>query len=232
MFEILQIIVGASISIIFVIYLEKKKLPDFEVSIETPIVDLKYEGRPANRHRALRIIVENKSLNAFFGLFLSRSAACNCKAFITFHHLDGQNIFGRTMNGRWANTPQPIPLRGTCGDQEVILFDDMRMTPTSYVDIYAGDSAVLDVAARFDNDSDAYGWSNDSYFSNPVWRPSQWKLPSNRYLIKVDIIASNSKYSLLYRLINDVSIDDFRLELVQVEFPQYGGQYLSNNLKY
>lgn len=216
MIQILQIIAGAVISIFFVIYLEKKKLPLLRCRIEHPPIDLQYTPRhPAMRHKALRIIVSNKPLNSMLRWCLPRSAALNCKAIITFHHLDGQNVFGRSMNGRWVSTPQPIPLRGKVGDQELILIDEMRFNKVSRVDIYSDDETALDIAARFDDDQEAYGWSNDSYFSNPLWRAPQWELPQGRYLVQIRIISSNTEYIGLYRLVNDVSIDDFRLEAAQ-----------------
>ena len=40
-----------------------------------------------------------------------RAPALQCRAAITFHHLDDeQDIFGRAMEGRWASSPEPVPI--------------------------------------------------------------------------------------------------------------------------
>ena len=80
------------------------------------------------------------------------------------------------------------------------------------MDVYPGESQRLDVAAKFDNEAECYGWSNESYFSNPVWRNPDWTLPSGRYLVKGTVISSGEKCTGVYRLVNDVPQSDFRLE--------------------
>ncbi len=89
---------------------------------------------------------------------------------------------------------------------------DLSVGSTLKKDIYSGDTEKLDVAARFDLDEDCYGWNNEGYFSNPIWRNPKWKLKAGRYLVKVEISTSGEKTTGLYRLLNDVSIKDFRLE--------------------
>ncbi len=218
--QVINITLGAFasfvLSLFIIIYIEKIKLPFLEFSIEIPAIELDYpSGRPATYHKGLRVFVKNRPLPCLLSWSLSRTAALNCRAIISFHHLDGQNVFGRSMNGRWVETPQPIPLVGRVGNQDLILIDEMRLTQISRIDIYAGDQTLLDIAGRFDQDQEAYGWSNDNYFSNPIWRAPQWRLPAGRYLVKVKIISSNTESTALFRIINDVSVTDFRLENAQ-----------------
>lgn len=82
----------------------------------------------------------------------------------------------------------------------------------SRIDIYPGEQEELDIAARFDNETEAYGWNNEAYFSSTPWRSAQWQLGSNRYLVKVSVLAGNCECSGIFRIINDVSIEGFRLE--------------------
>jgi hypothetical protein len=34
------------------------------------------------------------------------------------------------------------------------------------MDVYPGEEETLDVAVRFDDEADCYGWNNDAYFHN------------------------------------------------------------------
>ena len=141
-----------------------------------------------------------------------RNPALQCHGNITFHHLDGQNIFGRSMVLRWAGAPEPNPLRVQIGNIQGLVFDPVRITHIQKMDIYPGESAEIDIAARFDNEPECYGWSNESYFSNPPWRTMAWRLMRDRYIVKVSVLSSGETISGLFRLINDVGQEDFRLE--------------------
>lgn len=70
----------------------------------------------------------------------------------------------------------------------------------------------LVVVARYDDDKECYGWSYESYFSKPPWRNPNWKLEAGRYLIRVEVICSVGRCISVFRLINDVPINAFRLE--------------------
>jgi hypothetical protein len=141
---------------------------------------------------------------------MSRSAAMHCKGTITFHHLDGQNVFGRAMEIRWSNTLEPVSMYFNLGNKTIPIGNST--TVIRDIHVYPGEAELLDVAARFDNDSECYGWSNASYFSNPLWRNPDWKLPQGRYLVKLSISSAGEKCTGVFRLINDVPRQDFRLE--------------------
>lgn len=213
---IFQVIVGALISafiaIAFVMWMENLRKPKLAMIIDTP-VDAKYPAnRPAKIARYLSLVVENKEL-PWFAKWLSRNAAVHCQGVITFHHLDGQNIFGRSMRARWPASPEPVPIQAFApGPVAIQILDPVRLSPEIYMDIHSGESERLNVAARFDKDVECYGWCNDNYFSNPVWRNPDWRMGAGRYIVKVDIISSAVKSSGLFRLINDVPMSDFRLE--------------------
>lgn len=202
-------------SIIFVFWIQKKQHPVLKVSIEQPTLELNYEpGRPAKKHKATRLVVENMSLGAGWGAWLFRNAAENCRATITFHHInDGQNYFGSGMTGRWARSPQPIPLTGEVGGTSFLIWDTERLTTESKTDIHPGERTELDIAARFDNDQEAYGWNNEAYFCNPPWRTPHWRVPQGRYIVKVVILASSVECVRVFRLCNEGGIENFRLEL-------------------
>ncbi|HAD07740.1 MAG TPA: hypothetical protein DCE76_11345 [Anaerolineaceae bacterium] len=207
---VLEIILGAIIAIVITVLVESFRKPKLELKIDDP-ADILYTNRPVQNVRFLRIELKNKSLPKMFQ-WLQRSAALQCHGTIEFYHLDGQNVFGRAMPIRWSSSPEPVPMFGVIGDQKVLLFDPARFTLTPRIDVYPGESERLDIAAKFDDDTECYGWSNESYFSNPVWRNPNWCLPKGRYLFRVTIITAGEKFSETFRLINDVPRKDFRIE--------------------
>ncbi len=213
---VLQIVIGALITIGIVVFVEYFRKPKLKLTIADP-VNASYTNRPANSAKYLGLMVENRPLPRLIR-WLSRNAALHCHGLITFHHLDEQNVFGRSMQTRWSGSPEPVPiyavLRGRAPGR-IDIYDPIRLSPEMHRDIYSGESEKFDVAARFDNDVDCYGWCNDNYFSNPTWRNPDWKLNPGRYLVKVTVMSSSTKCSGLFRLINDVPVNDFRLENAQ-----------------
>jgi hypothetical protein len=214
-FEIvLQIVTGALISIGFVIWMEFIRQPRLRLSIPNS-ADMNYPANyPAQRMRSLRLTILNDNL-PFPLRWLMRLPAQKCHGTISFHHLDGQNVFGRSMQIRWVRSPEPVPIQANFSGQTLTIFDPVRLTPELTWDIYPGMEDMFDVVARFDSDTDCFGWSNESYFSNPIWRNPNWRIPRGRYLVRVEVLSSNRRCSGIFRLINDVPLADFRLENAQ-----------------
>jgi hypothetical protein len=132
--------------------------------------------------------------------------------------MDGQDIFGRSMAVKWVRTPEALPMeiRSPDGKQTIgFLVDPLRIMSESRVDIAPGEAAAFDTVVRYDNESECYGWNLESYQSDPPWRNPKWKLPFGRYLLRVEIFSGDQSCSGVYRLINDVPTDAFRLEPAQ-----------------
>jgi hypothetical protein len=216
-FTIIGVVLGGILTILTVIVVENLRKPKLLLEIAEPN-DKEYgEEHPARKSLGVRIVrylginVKNQTLS-WWNWWMTRNAALQCRGFITFHHLDGQNIFGRVMPVRWSYTPEPVPLSGFIGDKEIKIIDPARLTIDSRVDIFPGEFHRLDIAARFNDEDECYGWNNENYFSNPPWRNPNWKLHTERYLIKVTVISFGEKCTGVFRLINDVKQDDFRIE--------------------
>jgi hypothetical protein len=147
---------------------------------------------------------------------MMRGPASQCRALITFHHLDGQNVFGRAMPARWSDTDQPVQIVSAAPQgQPIALVNLEKALRVSRVDIYPSEKELLDVAVRIDNDQDCYGWNNQAYLHQ--WRNPEWRIPPGRYLAKVAITSSGQTWTDVFRLINDVPRTDFRLEPVTAE---------------
>jgi hypothetical protein len=189
---ILGVVVGAIIAVIITIFIENLRKPKLELKIAPP-VNREYQDRPANSVRFLGLYLINKPL-PFFAKWMSRNAALQCHRTITFHHLnDGQNFFGRAMAIRWSGSPEPISLQFSIDGKLYSIVDPRKLTLASKIDIYTDEQGRLNVAARFDNENECYGWNNESYFSKPVWRNADWRLPSGRFIIKSNYLFCRRK---------------------------------------
>jgi hypothetical protein len=136
---------------------------------------------------------------------------------ISFHDLQGQDIFGRTMPIRWSDAPEPVAPQLIINNMSVAMIDPDRIAIISRRNIYPGESERLDVAVRFDSDVDCYGWTNDNYFSEPKWRNPKWRLPGGCFLARVTVISAGERSAKLFRVINCSLRTDFRLELARPE---------------
>ncbi len=212
-----EILLGAILSIITTIVIEFQRKPKLIIRIAKPS-DNRYPNHPATRSKFLGVDVENKPLPLVFR-WLSRNTANQCFAFLTFYHLDGQKVFSSEMVGRWSGSPEPVAPIAISGDNitinNVTISFDLSAASVLKRDIFPGNLERLDVVARFDNDSDCYGWNNEAYFSNPQWRNPKWQLKPDRFIVKIEIETSGEKTVELFRLCNDVSLNDFRLEPAQ-----------------
>jgi hypothetical protein len=207
-------LVGALVSIVTTVTVEYLRRPSLTLSIEDPPLDLRYDppgSRPATEMRSLRVKLFNKTLPRG-ARWMVRSAALQCRAAVTFHHLaDERDIFGRAMDGRWASTPEPAPIAvGPPSPEGETLAIFQR--PISTVDIYPGESELLDIAVRCDTDNEYYGWNNETFFSSPAWRNPRWTLDRGRYLVRVTVTSSGQKCTRRFILENSADRSAFRLE--------------------
>jgi len=214
----IDVLFGALLSILITIWIESSRKPKLAFK-QTNVHDADYsqlpDKRPAKTARFLSLAIKNEPLS-WFVRWLSRNAALQCHAEITFYHLDGQNVFGRAMEARWSGLVEPIPTIQISGDRNVISISNVGAnTSTTRKDIYPGEISSLDIAARFDNDESSFGWNDEAYFSDPPWRNPKWKLSPERFIVKVQLISAGDKITNYYRLINDTDITSFRLEQAQ-----------------
>jgi hypothetical protein len=114
------------------------------------------------------------------------------------------------MIGRWAaSSPQPKVAHVVIQGQSVpVILNPEELKVTA--DIYPGDSEPLDVAMRVDQEVDAYGWHNETYFYHN-WRNPQRKLDHERYLVEVIVTSSGRKRRGVFHLDNDGPFTDFHL---------------------
>lgn len=207
--SLVGIILGALIATLITIIIENLRRPRLKLQVIDP-VDINFHGMPAMHMRSVRVRLTNDRLPSW-ARWMSRNAATQCHGTISFYHLDGQKVFSRSMPVRWVSSPEPVPMQVIIGDQQGVIIDPTRLTLAQRVDVYPGESEDLDIAVRLNSDDDCYGWSNESYFSNPPWRNPDWKLKPDRYLVKVIVFSAGKRHEGLFRLVNNVPKQDFRI---------------------
>lgn len=87
------------------------------------------------------------------------------------------------MKGRWAET---LELTQASPFELVKLanFPDP-------ITIFPGDSAILDIFVKYDNDNEAYGWNNEAYLHN--WRTPYYQLDPGDYDIEIILSGVNAQ---------------------------------------
>jgi hypothetical protein len=158
---------------------------------------------PSARHipiTTLRIIVSNEPLPPW-ARWMLREPAMQCSAKITFYDSRGHSIYN-TMCGRWANSPQPIPIKGVFEGKELAIMDQERLTLTSRINIYPNERELLDIVTREDGTTECVGWNNELYFPILDLSNSKWRFPEESYLVKVSIFSSGQKLEKGFHLEN------------------------------
>lgn len=200
---------------LFASWIEYLRRPRLKISAEPQPVDVEFgDGFPAKRGRYVRVLVYNRPNHWLVRWMIVRAPAQQCRAFISFHHPMSSDVFGRSMQGRWARDEQPVKsdILNLNGEKVFELVNIAALIIRSRKDIYAGEREILDIALRADEDDECYGWNDESYASIPAWRNPRWRLPSGRYVIKVSVQESGRNHVGYFRLMNNDRRVDFRLE--------------------
>ncbi len=210
---ILGVVLGGILSILTTVFIENLRRPKLRLKLALPSDSTYGPNHPlANRARYLNVDVENVAIHPLLR-WISRSAAMQCIGSITFHNLYGADIFGRAMEARWGETVQPVyPAIFLDNQQAGYLADIERIRGISHVDIFEGRKSGINVAVKFDAEAVCWGWSNQSYFSNPQWRDGKWKMEKGTYLVRVIVHSAGAEARNVFRLVNEAGLDSFRLE--------------------
>ena len=203
-----DILLGAALAIGFAILVEYLRKPNLTQSIEPPVEISGNTQLSITNMRVVRVFINARPLPRITR-WMMRAPALQCTAKISFNHLDGQDLFDRSMPGRWSNSPQPVQVVGVQNGNPIAVLDPHKLLTPSRIDIHPGERESLDIAVRIDNDSDCYGWNNDAYIHQ--WRNPEWRLAAGRYLVRVTVTSGGQLWSEIFRLVNDVPRTDFRL---------------------
>ncbi|MEN9328403.1 MAG: hypothetical protein RI947_1211 [Candidatus Parcubacteria bacterium] len=177
-------IVGAVANIIWVIMgvflalsLDSVRKPQFELSVDESMhTDVRYQN--GQRWKFYRIKVVNKSIPHWLRWifpFTTRETAEQVQGVVVFKQL------GRTMKGRWAYASELQYPNKT---------DYIHMSNfPEPVTIAAGQAEPLDLLVKYEHDSEAYGWNNESYLHD--WKVPQYRLMTGDWEVYVQVTALN-----------------------------------------
>jgi hypothetical protein len=222
-----DVVLGAILAILFAIFVERIRKPQLVLSVgDTDTIHSTNPNLQIQEGTSLRVRVFAKPL--YWGTrWMMRAPALQCRGDVSFHHLDGQYLYNREMRIRWTGTPEPLQVIGVDPTgQPITILDPYKIVAPSQVDIAPDEEESLDIVARFDNDAQCYGWSNESYSRS--WRNPAWLIPFGRYLVRVSIRSGGQSWSDVFRLINDVPRTDFRLEIATAEDKKKVARHVRN----
>ena len=200
-------LIASLIAVLIALLIEKKRMPKLVINAsESANADNTY--REPNIHanerwKFFRVEVENKKFPKILS-WIPRQTAENCRAKVEFYKKDETSpIFA--FAGRWASTPEipHIP-------QDAIV----KLLHPDPVTLPVGEKEILDIIAKEENDNEAYGWNNESYFHN--WRNIEYKLDEGEYIVKVTINTQNGiSFNRRFKLAIREKIENTILETLQ-----------------
>jgi hypothetical protein len=203
-----SVFVGGLITFVTTILVESARKPRLGLTIKIPPYE-HHQGGVSSKF--LQVNVENKRLPGPLA-WLSRNAAINCRATVTFHHLDGQPIFETPLELRWSSAPEPRPIQITLGDQTGSFIDLENFRRHQRADIHPGERDDLAVVVRFSNSDDCWGWSNNSYFCDPRWHDPQWRLQHGEtFLALITVFSSGERVQSVFRVRNEGNYENCAL---------------------
>jgi hypothetical protein len=143
---------------------------------------------------------------------MQRQSARDCRGTVHFLREDKTPFIDRPMPGRWAASVEPVPLQGVIrsSGETIEIHDIARLNADSRIHIPAGEAEILDVAVRFPEETNAFGWTNESY-RHPGNRHPGFTLPKGRYVVDILVQSEGVKKQERFRLENDHTIKEFRL---------------------
>lgn len=204
--------IGALLSLFISIFIEFQRKPKLYFEIESPPHDATYKNQDPCTARFVRVFLHNKRIGKWL-TWVGRDIAMQCSGEIQFHHIsDGTRVFSKSMPIRWTGSDEPLTPQILPDGRIGFLFDITKYSAAFRRDIFPDLKEGIDIAARFDDDVDCYGWSNDSYLPGKGWRNPDWRLPRGRYLVTVRVKSSGETTKAAFQLENDVNRDNFRLQ--------------------
>lgn len=203
--SVITSVIGSVIVTLLVIGLvERNRRPALWVELEKPAHKFQVNSQDVE---LLRVKVHNKLISKWLSWGYSREPAAQCRAWLAFYDNNKLPVYSREMLGRWAETPNANIVEASEPNGKTVRFATNSEELRHSIDIASGANSILDVLVRFGDESDCYGWNNDSliyYGKNPSWR-----LERGQYFVRVTVKTGGRDFDTYFRLINEM---EFRLE--------------------
>lgn len=218
---LIGVFLGGLLSIVTTLLTEYFKIPKLSIVIRENIPMRIYgKDKPAQQAKFLQVQLWNKPPNKIQRLinkWVKLKAAMHCHGEIQFYHRDdGSPVFQNPMRLRWAGAEDHV-FHQTSDGKLVEVWDVSKISSSYWRTCYPEKVETIDVAVRFDNDTQCYGWTTESMLNNPLWRKPHLRLSSGRYLVKIIIRTELKEISEVFKLENTSSIENFRLLVASKE---------------
>jgi hypothetical protein len=189
----------AAAAIALVICLEWVKRPRLTVGIADP-TDREYPkpGGSSLKCRYVHVYVENGALPVPLRRLTQRRTAAACRALLTFRTPGQVRPLFEPVVGRWAGTPEPLQPRPDGG----YVLDVTKLPAGQEKDVAPGGREIVDVAVKFDGESQFYVWNNESYVHD--WRRPP-PLDGREYHVLVSVRSGGVEVAREFRLRNNGS---------------------------
>ena len=211
----IQIVLGSALGvfltfIINVIY-EKRKMPKLILKCaDKPHEDADYSKESPARHaRFLGVDLINESPSPVAQRFFMRHTAENCTGHITFQDEQGDPLFSTIlMPIRWASSTD-FALCVTTEDGQRSWWI-MSSPAEKTVNLAPGNSGRIVIAAKFDDDTECYGWTRDNLVKG--WRNPDWKISKEKCKATVFIDSGGRQIKKQFTVINPGTRKQFTLK--------------------
>jgi hypothetical protein len=77
------------------------------------------------------------------------------------------------------------------------------------MDVSAGENKAIDIAAKYDDQVECYGWSNETYMYG--WKNYRRKINEGDYFVRVIVTSGGKKIKGWFKLKNDLPQTRFHL---------------------
>lgn len=186
----LSSILGVILALIF----DREKYPKLDIIAgEEANSDNTYASgnQTGKRWKFFRVSVINRKIHPCLSWLMLRQTAENCRATVYIKGINNSTDF--SYKGRWASTPELPHLSNGDALLKLLYYPDP-------VTIEEGEREILDIFTKNEDDNEAYGWNNESYYHQ--WRNEDYKLNQGLYKLKVVINTQNGVSSSKEFVIN------------------------------
>lgn len=201
------------IGILIVLWIERQRLPSLSMTLGSKhqIKEGDFLDRPPSSW--LRVLVHNRNMPRWLAWVYHGEPALACRAWISFHYLDGKRVSDQQMEARWSGSPEPKVETITVENKGQIR---RLVGEENSFDIAPGEDTLLDVAIRDKSNEDSFGWNNESYLFE--WRHARYHIGGKgRYIALIKIKTGGQEYKDVFMIVNDEGYENFRLEPVDEE---------------
>lgn len=208
---LLGAVIGSFLGSLLTSFLEWLKKPNLVITIdENPNKGARTENNKTYEYKFVNAVVKNKKRNFWEALVYGNKAANNCRAWVIFLDYETKAELLK-MDARWATNREPI-FAGQLDFGSILV--------VSRESIPVGDAASITIAVKTNQTADIFGFNNENYMYYPtfpspydtLWGKESHNIGSEkRYRVLIKILADGETYCKEFLLINNKSLDSFKL---------------------